>query len=588
MKKLTNTPWTYLVLGVLVFVYLTIRASIVPLIHDEAVTYYTYMDTANFIPGYAYWDANNHLLFSALGALFCALFNYSLLVVRLASLLFFPVYAYYTYQVARKQFEGSIRLLFFIVMLTTPFVIEFYSLARGYGIGLACFMGLINYTLKGMENHSFQTFLRITIFGMLTLLGNLSFFVGVLAVVGWYFIHWIVISAPKWTQIAKRLAIFVGSLAPLVYYMFELKERNLLYYGGSEFVSFFLKPFAVVYLQNKAIWPVVLVPFALAVVLLAIAVKKGFSTVLGKSMFFPLTLVSGLVGIVALQLILHVNYPEDRTALYYFPLMVGTLFSVTHLVSQRLRLWVVLPLLWFPINGIVTANSTHSRLWDYEHVPKRFYSHVHFEDDGYPATLSARGLRKHIWNSAQYGAEQASFVSETDVPSTIADYILIDSTRVKKVDMNRYALLDYDSISYQSLLVRKKMLQWNFSVDTVMTDVETNYEYYNLFDFQVNPFDTAALKLKVAFTPNGTNQQYPLSLICTAFDTAGATLYYEKLNINERTEKWEENEYKFMQYLPHLPRHTGRVVFYFYNPTQQPVRFKSLKASIFTLSGDDF
>ena len=75
MKKTEQIA--FFTLATMVWIYLGMRSVYVPLIHDEAVTYFTYIQSANFIPPWAYWDANNHLLNSAASALFHVLFGSS-------------------------------------------------------------------------------------------------------------------------------------------------------------------------------------------------------------------------------------------------------------------------------------------------------------------------------------------------------------------------------------------------------------------------------------------------------------------------------------------------------------------------------
>jgi len=51
-------------------IYLILRAVFIPLVHDEAATFFHYIHSFDFVPFIAHWDANNHILNSALASFF--------------------------------------------------------------------------------------------------------------------------------------------------------------------------------------------------------------------------------------------------------------------------------------------------------------------------------------------------------------------------------------------------------------------------------------------------------------------------------------------------------------------------------------
>ena len=55
-----------IVLFIFTFMYIIIRAYSVPIIHDEAATFFYYIQSGIFMPPEAHIDANNHILNSAL------------------------------------------------------------------------------------------------------------------------------------------------------------------------------------------------------------------------------------------------------------------------------------------------------------------------------------------------------------------------------------------------------------------------------------------------------------------------------------------------------------------------------------------
>ena len=69
-----------------IFIYLIIRSIYVPLIHDEAATFFHYIQSSSFIPFHSLNDANNHFLNSLLTYISYTLFGDSEFALRLPNL----------------------------------------------------------------------------------------------------------------------------------------------------------------------------------------------------------------------------------------------------------------------------------------------------------------------------------------------------------------------------------------------------------------------------------------------------------------------------------------------------------------------
>jgi hypothetical protein len=120
----------------LVFIYLIFRALYVPLVHDEAATFFHYIVSENFIPPEAHWDANNHILNSALTYLSYSLFGSSELSLRIPNLLTFIIYVVYTFKISKIISNKLLRWVFLISLILAHNFIEFFALTRGYGMSM--------------------------------------------------------------------------------------------------------------------------------------------------------------------------------------------------------------------------------------------------------------------------------------------------------------------------------------------------------------------------------------------------------------------------------------------------------------------
>src|SRR5690242_15215461 len=92
MKEIFSIKNIYFISAFCLFVYLILRAAFVPPVHDEGSTFMHYIQRDEWQPFKAHWDANNHILNSFLSAQFFKIFGQGLIPLRLASLLFFPLF----------------------------------------------------------------------------------------------------------------------------------------------------------------------------------------------------------------------------------------------------------------------------------------------------------------------------------------------------------------------------------------------------------------------------------------------------------------------------------------------------------------
>lgn len=135
-----------LIILAFIWVYLWLKAYYVPLAHDEAGTFYFYVQTKNFLPFLAHWDAGNHILHTAFTTLFYTLFGSSEIVLRLTSLLFFPVFCFYCIRISNKLNNKIAKWFFIITLCLTHSFIDFFSFAWIWDVhGFTIWFGLLSY-----------------------------------------------------------------------------------------------------------------------------------------------------------------------------------------------------------------------------------------------------------------------------------------------------------------------------------------------------------------------------------------------------------------------------------------------------------
>src|SRR5262245_25321341 len=79
-------------------VFVVLRAIHVPMIHDEAATFFIYTRTGQFLPWVAHWDAGNHVLMSALSVPAYHLFGPAPWALRWFAVASYGLYGWYAWR----------------------------------------------------------------------------------------------------------------------------------------------------------------------------------------------------------------------------------------------------------------------------------------------------------------------------------------------------------------------------------------------------------------------------------------------------------------------------------------------------------
>ena len=144
--KLIN-PWLALHF-LLIFSFVCIRAVLVPIVPDEAFTFFLYVEPETVFYPAAQVDANNHYLNSILSIWSTKLFGLNAFNFRLPNVLAFLVYYYSAYKIA-SIFSQKRKFWVAILAFTSIYpLLEFFSLSRGYGLSFALLLLAIYQSMR--------------------------------------------------------------------------------------------------------------------------------------------------------------------------------------------------------------------------------------------------------------------------------------------------------------------------------------------------------------------------------------------------------------------------------------------------------
>jgi hypothetical protein len=561
-------PKAFITLASFVWTYIILRALMVPWIHDESTSLYWFVERETFLPYVALWDAGNHFLSSAIGVLGHKLWGLSLFGSRIGSVLAFPLYAWAVYRIGSFMNDRLVRWCLWSALLACPFLLDFFSLFRGYGLGMAFFLvavdGAIRYRSERQTRHLVQLLLGFALadFAVLSLVPLWALVVALLAVdLG---MNW---RTTRSIEVRKLLLWITLGVLPLLFGVllsWEMRRRGLLYHGSLEgFVPVTLASLSKFVLGS--LHPLVLLGAGTSVVAATAALFLR-STWRGPLLVVAALLWADVCMRVGMALILDVNYPEDRAALHMVPLAILLIaFAVDAIAEQKhLFRFATLLLLVLPVRSIVTANLDHTALWPEQSVPLRFLERIATEHG--TEQLITIGSYHQIFLVIPYGARLNGLsLNPPDVqgfPHTPTDYRIVDDRFLNEA-LPGYRTVDHAPGPGLYLLQREKPLKleelerhgFNFPIDTK--------EFMELWR---NDTSTVAQDLffEVQAVLDSETPFHDLRLVMEQ-KKSDESLNYHTIRLAALSPSWKNGRLHVLLRMPSVPEANSRVL-YFWNP----------------------
>lgn len=180
--------------------------------YDEAYSF-RLIKTNHFraMPG----SANTHWLNSFFMKLFNVLFGNEPGYFRIHSILAFPFFAHGVYRLAAQIKGLAIQFAFYCLILFNPYVLDFFSLARGYGMALTFQVwSIVFFLLASNAKFNFRHWFFVVILCAFTLASNLSYIYTILSIAGGYVLYCMVTDTifSWYTNKQKRNITFLFAL----------------------------------------------------------------------------------------------------------------------------------------------------------------------------------------------------------------------------------------------------------------------------------------------------------------------------------------------------------------------------------------
>lgn len=516
-----------------VFVYVVLRAIYVPTFHDEAATIFHYIVSENFWPYKAHWDANNHILNSALAYCGYKGLGMELIWLRLPNVLSFLIYSFFAYRLANSLKNNVVRWVALLALLTAAFPLEFFAQARGYGMSLAFLLAAIYYLQQFLIQQKTKYQILLWFWMCCAVAANMALINMYAIIIGLVGLQ---LLALQYQRIRNMLVLVVFGLVPLalaVAYALELKARGLLYTG---FPDGFVKITVGSLIRHQfgvespiVAWVVAMLALAAALFIIKRFVWSGFFWTMGR-LLAVLLLLNALASI-ALNLLLGVNFPEDRVGVYFFPLFILTcLAAINQLATSKPKWhWLALGFLVFPVHLLSIINLNTTLLWPPWHVSESTYNFAYDRQKqvGTRLMISSHYLNElgwAFWNFKNDAIMQP--LQRKPVPDTLADLLI---ARTYDFDFNAvpYKVVFEDKPNGVHVLERTKPVPWSGPrvLKPLRNTIHGNDEFYELFNDSVRVLPGKLGYLDFTATVAVTNGLWEGHFIIASYNASGQSSY---------------------------------------------------------------
>jgi len=471
------------ILGVSAWFLIAYKAWTIPITHDELATviHYTTFSPWEIMMYPDPWPSN-HILNTLLAKASLAVFGGGLFAARLPSVLSFGLYAGAAFGLARLLFPGPSwpRLLAFTLFIANPYLLDFFSVCRGYGMAnallLASGYGLVRGYLHRKPGSIWAGI------GLATAASYANFTLLVygcaaLAMGGLFFLT----LNPAGENRAKRalpmvgLGLLAAAYGALIWTPIQKMQRTdqFQYWEANSF----FQDTIISLVRNTRYGSAILgLPdgfWGLAAVLFCIVAfgygiwalfRNGWAAASRQAWFIALGLLGVTILVNRLQHEwLHTPNLTNRTALLFFPLFILVCNALLVEARNFRPKWVsrLSALLWVLVlwHLLRTVNTFSVREWWYDaytfEVADRLKTEA--EERGGPVRLATNWHFHPSFNYYQMRGEtpwiQLEPYSKTIEPQVKPDFYYVFHTDQERLEED---YLEIESFNYRSFILMKR------------------------------------------------------------------------------------------------------------------------------------
>jgi hypothetical protein len=334
--------------------------------------------------------------------------------------------------------------------------------------------------------------------------------------------------------------------------IFKLRSMGLLYYGdgGNLWESTLRTLTLLIAGTGHPLLRALAILFSAIVfirfVMLSAAYIKTKKLDINGEFIFSFLFTGNVAAMIAAHYFLGVKYPEDRTAMHLFPLLIGSVLFFFDKISRpafkKWKYFALLPALLFPAHFIFNVNLTHASWWAGERIPQLFYEKVRAAQapGECPATIAGYFLQAPQWSYLNYingGSQNQLYVS--GFPSYNADYQIVDVRR-NPLWLQHYDVAARDEVSGFDLLKRKKNVNTVpvYSCSDIGAPEPAHEEFLSIFELRTDSLAGMSLKFWYDLSIQAEAKPFRSCIVVSVSDENDHVLIYEKIELDQIKRHW--------------------------------------------------
>jgi len=557
--------------------YVLLRAWLVPPVHDECASMVWFVQPGEWLPGRAHWDANDHYLSSGIGILLHRLFGDSFPALRLGSVLAYCAYALAGRRLGALLPAGLPRGLFWAAWCWCPFLLDFFSLFRGYGIAMAAWSWALVFLLALVERWRMRDLVATM---ACALIANASI---IALVPPWalllVLLFALALAANRTKARARAIVVWlllgVLPLAAGVALGLALQQRGLLYHGSTAgLLQVTVAPLARLVLGSDH--PALLALLALLMVgsLITTVVQAWYArSWQGPAVVLAVLFWGDLLGRSVLAHLKGVNFPEDRAALHLVPealLMLG--ITIREVSIRWPRAQVLSAVFAGPlVVACIDMNLDHTRLWREQSVPVRFVDKVAERERtaGRPLCIGGHHQLALVWPLMARQAGIRPALHTVEFPHGLDDLRIADQRHLDMAAAG-FRVIDHAPGPGLWLLERARPLNVRTIVEAALPVQQGPAEFVELLNLPDSLLHGGPLRIDMSVACAVEPLPPDLALVWEVNTAGGAKRVYESLQLGAWRAQWAGDTLRAARY--HQPAAADeRVVWYLYNPRRVPL-----------------
>jgi hypothetical protein len=511
------------------------------------MTFFRYARYGEFFPLFVMPSTNNHFLNSALMSGMYNIFGPHDFFLRLPNIIAFLAYSIAVYRISLGLKSISSKWIWLTLAFLNFYFLDFFELARGYGLSMACIMMGI-YQLKNVfEMKSVKAFNICLFWFQFAVCANLTFLSSFAFIVSLFFLFILFYARSfGWKKCLYLFLSILVQVALIVYWLkvvFFYKENNAIDFGvGDSYWEVTFKTLIRLLYGGCPLW---LSSFLAACMLLILGTfvyenrtaHKAPGTFFSLRFFVPFLLFSMIILFFLQKKILDIYFPSERAALLLYPFYVLAFSLATDRLPKKLRGAIAFLIIgaslvnfFWRMNFYTFSSNTY---WA---APKHFFEKMKEEQKKSDRLLTFSGseLAELLFNYQNFQeGSPVNPMNKSGVLQMFSDYAV--TAKFTRSFFNKwYVPIDSDEVTSIYLIKRRKPLN---RVEIFSSDEKKEIDIIDGFHFLHSWTDTTyngiyPLELEIDFEMIGAPQLGTTHMIALVRNEKNEIVTYSGTNLN--------------------------------------------------------